>query len=814
MAKALEEYQRKRNFSKTSEPSGELDPSGQRRFCIQQHHASHMHYDLRLEHKGVLLSWAVPKGPSTDPDTKRLAMQTEDHPVEYLTFEGTIPRGEYGAGKMIVWDLGQYAMAEAGEDEQLMEKALKKGSIDIRFDGKKIKGLYKLVLTDREKRQWLFFKKKDEHANTGDFPPESVLTGRKVDDLDEENNPVAQVMKKGKGVAFPENFKPMLAKLSEDVFSRQGWIFEVKFDGYRCLVFKNGSKVRLISRNGKLLNENYPSLVEACQELQPDGVFDGEIIVADETGGGDFQQLQQYLNSGKEADLRLVLFDLLYLEGRDLSVLPLHLRKAALEKVLEPLSGKAIKYSRHIEERGAEYFEAAKKLNLEGIIAKKRDSIYQKGKRSNYWLKFKNVQDEDLPVVGLTPSSDTKRPFGALLLGRLDADGQLVYAGKVGTGFQKIAGKLMKQLEAHKTDEPPVESGEDVLFWVKPHFLAQVRYTEKTREGKLRHPSFQALRDDKFFQDKTEKPQPKPTVKPVLEAPEAEGLKFTNPDKIYFPKSGITKGDVIKYYEDMAGYILPHLQDRPLTLRRHPNGIKDDGFYQKDVKNEVPDFVETVDVKSRSSDKGTITYAMCNNRESLLFFANWGCVELHVANSRKGQIDYPDHIVFDLDPIGNSLDELKEAAAELKTMLDRWGFNFGLKTSGSRGVHLYLPVEPRYTHEQIRSASQVVARLWHRQLPELTSLERMPAKRQNKIYLDYLQNGRSKTMAAPYSLRVKEQAPVSMPLLWDEFEMLKSLKDYRLENLPELMHQREDAWKNLYRNRIKLEDLVAKIEEG
>lgn len=811
---SLEEYQRKRDFSKTSEPGGEVTESGQKRFCIQQHHASRMHYDLRLEHKGVLLSWAVPKGISTDPDTKRLAVQTEDHPVEYLTFEGTIPKGEYGAGKMIVWDLGTYSVKGEGDEEKLTEKQLQKGSLDFYLEGKKARGIYKLVLTDREKRQWLLFKKKDEFADSKGFSPESVLTGRLVDELEEEDNPVARVMKEGKEVSFPENFKPMLAKPSEEVFSRDGWIYEVKFDGYRCLIYKKDDKVRLLSRNGHLLNEHYPDLVEACKELEPDGVFDGEIIVADETGGGDFQQLQQYLNSGKNAPLRLVLFDLLYLEGRDLSSLPLHLRKAALEKITEPLEGQIIRYSKHIEKRGAEYFEAAKKLNLEGIIAKKRDSNYHKGKRSNYWLKFKNVKDEDLAIVGLTPSTDSKRPFGSLVLARLDADGNLRYAGKVGTGFQKQAGNLKKQLKEHQSSEAILDIDEDILFWVEPHFLAKVRYTEKTKDGKLRHPSFQTLRDDKFFQQKAEKSPDSPTEKPVIEAPKNAGLNFTNLDKIYFPKSGIAKAHVINYYDQMSEYILPYLKNRPLTLRRHPNGIKDDGFYQKDVKNEVPEFVETVEVKSRSSDKGTITYALCNNKESLLFFANWGCVELHVANSRAESIEHPDHIVFDLDPIGNTLDELKEAATVLKKMLDKWELNFGVKTSGSRGVHMYLPVEARYTHDQIRSASHVIARLWHKQLPELTSLERMPAKRQNKIYLDYLQNGRSKTMAAPYSLRVKEQAPVSMPLCWDEFMQLESLRDYRLQNLPELMSKREDAWQDLYASPTTLEELVAKIEAG
>lgn len=831
----LKKYNEKRDFEKTSEPRGNRGKKSAQRFCIQQHHASHLHYDLRIENEGVLLSWAVPKGPSADPKVKRLAMETEPHPLEYLTFEGTIPKGNYGAGKMIVWDIGTFEIPEGGKNpDKVLSRAYEEGIIDIIFNGQKIKGLYKLVLTDKKKRQWLFFKKKDAFAGKGEFEKESVVSGRLVDEVEEADNPLAKVLKNSPVKPFPEVFKPMLAKLTDEIFDSKDWIYEVKYDGYRCLVFKKEGEIQLISRNGNNLNGNYPALVKAAADLAPDGVFDGEIIVANESGGGDFQLLQQYLQQNKaEQPIRLILFDLLYLHDRDLTQQPLILRKKALEKILEPVNNGFIKYSDHIEEQGTEFFSAAAKMNLEGVIAKKKSSVYLKNKRGTTWLKIKNVLDDDLPVIGVTPSPDKSRAFGALLLGQLSPEGKMAYAGKVGTGFSAARmKKIYSQLEEYKIAEPPVKLKEKVLFWVKPHLLAKVKYTEKTREGKLRHPSFLELRNDKFFNPEQKAPKEKKAMSKKVKTEKATTAKkekttskksagkatklsssqnFSNLDKVFFPDAGITKGDILQYYDEMSEYIIPFLKDRPLTLKRTPNGILDKGFYQKDVEGDVPSFVKTAKVTSTSGQNKTITYALCNNRETLLFLANWGCVELHSMNSRKQHIDNPDHIVFDLDPTGQDIEELKEAALTLKEMLDDWKIYSAIKTSGSRGLHIYVPIRPQYTHEQVRDTSYLIAKKWHQKLPKTTSLERMPDKRKNKVYLDFLQNGRSKTMASIYSLRVKPGAPVSMPLEWSELEALKSISDFNIHNVPELVKSRPNPWKDLYRHRQTLEAIVERL---
>lgn len=823
----LAEYQKKRDFSKTAEPKGKTGKKNAQRFCIQQHHARAKHYDLRIELSGVLLSWAIPKGPSDDPKVKRLAVETEPHPLEYLTFEGTIPKGSYGAGKMIVWDIGHYEIPDVKKNvNKILREQYDNGSIDIHFEGKKIKGLFKLVRTSKEKNQWLFFKKKDEFVKKLDFTAQSVLTGRAVTEVDEENNPVAQAMKAGTVKPFPEEFQPMLAKLSDITFSREDWLYEIKYDGYRCVVFKNGDEIRLISRNGNLLNKDYPEIIEAVRDIEPDGIFDGEIIAADETGGGDFQALQNYVRKGRKTELLLVLFDLVYLENRDLSTVPLYIRKAALEKILEPVKNNVLRFSSHIETEGEAYLEAAKELKLEGIIAKQKDSTYLKGKRTGTWLKFKNILDDDLPVIGLTETDDSGRAFGALLLGRTGPKGELLFAGKVGTGFtQKQTQKILKSLEEFKSDTPRAKTRDKIKFWVKPHILAKVKYAEKTADGKLRHPVFLELRKDKFYGDEAQKTNQMESVEVKSESernkpsrkkknPDAsQKVKRTNTDKIFFPEMGITKGDVLDYYDTIADHILPWLKDKPLTLVRTPNGIKDKGFYQKDVAGAVPDFVETVKVKSKSSDKDAITYAMCNNKNTLLFFANWGCVEFHMMNSLQGNLEHPEHIVFDLDPSGNDIEELKESAFVLKAMFDDWDIHCGLKTSGSRGLHIYVPLRPEYTHGQVRDTAHVIAKIWHQRIPKFTSLARMPDKRKNKIYLDYLQNGRSKTMAAPYSLRVREGVPVSLPITWEELSKLKSIRDYHINNVPELLENRDDPWKGLYRHRLKLETIVEAIEK-
>lgn len=824
----LREYKKKRDFKATPEPEGVKAGQGKHRFVVQKHDATRLHYDLRLEHKGVLLSWAVPKDPSTDPSVKRLAIQTEDHPVSYLKFEGIIPEGQYGAGNVIVWDIGTYQAPpykKVNDLEKMLSEQYKKGHIHLFFKGKKLKGEYSLVRTDQTNRHWLFFKVHDKYAGSDGLGPESVLSGLTVDEVGEggkarktrkkkKKEPTKKPLTRKGTDPFPEPFSPMLATLTDKVFSSKDWIYEVKYDGYRCLVFKKGPQVTLYSRNKIVLNNTYPKLVEAVKEIPGDFVLDGEIIVADKTGGGSFALLQQYLRSGKKGPIRLVVFDLLYFEGTDTTGMPLIQRKQFLEELLRPVKNESIHYSDHVEEKGEQYLAAAHKLGLEGIIAKRRDSPYRKNKRTAYWLKMKNVMDEDLVVVGLTPSTTSERAFGALLLAWPPENGKLRFAGKTGTGFRlKQTFELRKKLEKIATPKPPVETDEKALFWVQPKYYAVIKYSEITNDKKLRHPVFMGLRDDKYVGDEPKDTYKKTTraIPPTQENKTVSKVKLSNLDKVFFPKSNLLKGDIIAYYEEMSDTIIPYLRDRPMTLKRNPNGIQDKGFYQKDVQD-VPSYVHTILLPSKSSAKEELNYAMCNNKSALIFLANWGCVEMHVWNSTRHHLDYPDHIVFDLDPQDNSFEEVKEAATALKEMLDSWNIHYGLKTSGGDGLHFYLPLVPQYTHEQVRNAAHIIGKLWLRQLPGLGSLERMPANRKKKIYLDYLQNAKGKTMAAPYSLRAKEQAPVSTPLQWEELINLPSPRELNIHTVPERIKKNGDTWKGLYRHRLKLETLVEKLE--
>lgn len=816
MAK-LVDYNKKRDFKQTPEPEGKLGKKNEFRYCVQMHDATNLHYDLRIEYEGVLLSWAVPKGPSADPSKKRLAIQTEDHPISYLTFEGTIPKGNYGGGSMILWDLGHFSQPadKKGQKlEKMLDEQYKAGKIHLSFTGKKLKGEYSLIRTNKSKGQWLFFKVKDEHVSKKAFSEKSVLSGRKVTEVKEKDNALGKIMKEGKSQKFPKDFKPMLAKLSKEVFNDESWIFEVKYDGYRCLIFKEDDKVRILSRNGLNMNSKFQELVEAASVLPANCVLDGEIIVADKTGGGSFSKLQQFIKKSKKQSLRLVLFDLIYLEGRDFSDLPLIERKQALEKVMESIDSKLIKYSSHIEKKGKEYLKASKKLGLEGIMGKKKKSLYLKKKRSSDWLKFKNVNEDDFIVVGLTPSPSS-REFGSLILARPDKKGKFEFAGKVGTGFSKKSMKsIFNQLKKKKTKKGLVDAEEEVLFYTEPYYYAQVNYTEVTEEGKLRHPSFVTLREDKFYAEEAAKiAKPELSAKDEKEKIETpKGVKLSNTDKVFFPKENITKGDVISYYQQMVDHILPQLKNRPMTLKRTPNGIKDEGFYQKDVKDDLPKYLHTKSIASKSSEKDNITYAFCNNHKSLIFLANYGCVEMHCWNSREDKLNHPDHIIFDIDPPSKDFGKAKEATLILIKLLDELKINYGIKTSGSSGLHLYVPIQRKYTHTQVRDIAHIIAKIWLKKMGKKGSLERSPAKRKTQVYLDYLQNAKGKTMACPYSLRVKPGVPVSMPLSLDELEKIQSADEMNIATVPELMKKRKNPWEGLYDNRMKLEKIIESVE--
>jgi bifunctional non-homologous end joining protein LigD len=858
----LEKYNQKRNFSKTKEPKGiEKASSGALRFVVQKHAASHLHYDFRLEIDGVLASWAVPKGPSSDHDVKRLAMHVEDHPRDYIDFEGTIPEGEYGGGTVMVWDIGTYhaeGNEDASKDNSLMKKQLKEGSIKIVLNGSKLKGSYHLFSIKEDDKQWLLMKGKDEFADGKAFNEYSILTKRDFDAIAKgndvwksnrksttkkaaaaekterkEEDKMAHAAKSdgafsGDDLAdavklktFPEDWRPQLATLTDAAFDHEDWIFENKHDGYRALAQIQNKKTTLVSRNGLKFNSKYPEIAEALDGIAQDMILDGEIVVEDSKGKSNFQWLQKYEDNPGKGKLKFYVFDILYFQGYDLRGLELLLRKKIL-KALLPKKANII-YSEHTIANGINAFEAVQKKGGEGIIAKKCDSKYHTDKRSRDWLKIKTDKQQEMVIGGFTDPQGGRKGVGALLCGYYNGK-DLVYSGKVGSGFtEPVLEDLRKKLDRIPRKASPFSTApkEKNVHWVSPKLIAQLKFSEFTETGSMRHPVFLGLRADKDPKDITlEQPgisaekisdrnMNTPTKLPETKTKKSR-VEFSNPDKIFWPKEKITKGDVIDYYKSISEYILPYLKDRPQSLRRTPDGIKSDGFFQKDVAGKVPKWIKTRKIKSDSAEE-SIEWLICNDEETLLFLANWGCIELNPWSSRVGSLNNPDYIIFDLDPKGAPMKDIIKTAQKVKEVLDQLKVPAYIKTSGGNGLHVFIPVLPKYTYEQTRQFSHLVSQMVHRDLSEITSLERMPDKRKGKVYLDFLQNGRGKTMASIYSLRPREGAGVSTPLEWDEVDNSLDLKAFNIKTLPKRLQEKGDLWANFFEDAIDLKSILNKI---
>lgn len=891
----LADYNKKRDFNKTKEPKGKVKKSGKAlHFVVQKHAASHLHYDFRLETDGVLVSWAVPKGPSADPSVKRLAMHVEDHPMDYIDFEGTIPQGEYGGGTVMVWDTGTY-LAEGSDDVAESEKLLRKmhdeGNIKIALFGEKLKGSYHLVRMHGKEKEWLLMKGKDEHANKKEFGQKSVRTGRTLDEIAEdkksdvwESNHESNKDKKQDDIlddiensaetetgtetgigftaddvadakklkAFPDEWKPQLATLGENVINSDDWVYETKYDGYRALVMVNKQKVELVSRNGLSFNSKYKPLVEAFNIIKDDVILDGEIVVEDEKGISHFQWLQYFADNPDRGKLKIYVFDILYFNGYDGTPLTLLQRKKIL-KALLPKSDEII-YSGHIIGDGEKALAKVKKDGGEGLIAKKADSRYHVNKRSKDWLKIKVTKEQEMVIGGYTDPKGSRSGFGALLLGFYE-DGKLMYSGKVGTGFNEDSLKdlhdKLKGLERKTSPFDAVPKEERKAHWVTPKLVAQIKYSEWTETNSLRHPVFIALRDDKEAKEvrspltpeggtasgavkkqsketavkekvmhekkpvkkkKTDdiKPAPKKSSAKTKKGWDTDKVPVTHPEKVFWPEQGITKGDVINYYDAMSEYILPYIKDRPQSMRRTPNGIVKEGFFQKNVAGMVPDWAVTEKIHSESTDED-IEFLICNDKDTLIYMANLGCIEINPWSSRVGSIDNPDYIIFDLDPNEVGIKELVTTAKKVKEVLDGLGIKGYLKTSGGKGLHVFIPIKPKYTYEQSRDFSHIISMHVHDALPDITSLERMPKKRIGKVYLDFLQNGKGKTMACAYSLRPREGATASTPLDWDELNSKFDLKKYTIKTLPKRVKAKGDLWADFFDNAIDLGEVLGKM---
>ncbi len=789
----LKRYRDKRDPERTPEPYGDeaspraLAPGARAVFVVQQHAARRMHWDLRLEIDGVLASWAVPRGPSLDPAEKRLAVRTEDHPLEYARFEGIIPEGNYGAGAMIVWDVG--AWQPVGETAP--RDGLEAGKLDLRLEGHKLRGRFALVRTRGEGgRDWLLICKGKAPADAPELverEPASVLSGLRVEELRDGVARDAEVAEAATRAGAPRRrldaarLRPMLAETREEPFSDPAWLYELKYDGVRVLAERSGDAVRLLARTGAERTATYPEVARALAHL-PLGEFviDGELLVPDGAGGGSFERIQQRFTQTDrariargEVDNPVVLqaFDCLGAAGHDLRRLPLAERKRILARFAPRLG--VVRFADHVEGDGEALFRAAEQHGLEGVIAKRADSPYEAGRRSAKWIKVKAPRHGHLAVVGVLPGKGSRESLGSLALA-WQRDGELVHAGNAGSGLDDAAIEaILARVPELRVAEPAFAGAPERpprgTLWLRPVLVCEVRYTEVTGAGSLRQPVFLGLAEDVGV-DACHAPAalqgasasasaPEPAAAGDGTAAEPPRLELTRLDKVFWPVERYTKGDLLAWYEAAWPFLAPYLEDRPVVLTRYPDGIEGKHFYQKNAPEFTPAWVR------RASIDGT-DYFLCNDLETLLYVVNSGAIPLHVWSARVGDLEHPDWLILDLDPKEAPFSQVVAVARHLHALLEDLGAAHFAKTSGQDGLHVLLPLAGRLDHGAAKALGEAVARTVCSEIPELATIARPLAARGRKVYVDYLQNGRGKLIAAPLSVRPRPGAPVSMPLTW------------------------------------------------
>jgi bifunctional non-homologous end joining protein LigD len=897
---SLAKYKKKRDFTKTHEPKGKVNPSSKnkklRSFVVQKHNASRLHYDFRIESEsGVLISWAVPKGPSMDPSNKRLAVLVEDHPLDYLKFEGIIPPGNYGAGTVIVWDIGSY------RTEDSILKQLESGKISIELDGKKLRGRFTLIRT-RNKNQWLLIKVNDEFASNEDLTvthPESVLRSvsilqgvhednTKKDEKSgtEMNNRIncpsieqlnsnycignTDTDYNNKGTKdFFGRVKPMLAYPTDKAFNNKEWVFEIKWDGVRAILFKENGKIRIQSRTGNDITKKYPEIVNTAGEslMQcKSAIIDGEIVVLDDNGIPNFQAHQRRMNVESEKEILALsaevpctfyAFDVLYQENKSLKKLSYQERRGILSQILR--TNDRIKISDYIEEKGIDILKRSKELELEGIIAKHKSSIYREGLRSRDWLKIKNTKTQDCVIIGYTKGVGNRiNLFGSLLLAvYCTEEAKFRFVGHTGSGFDyELLDTVYSKLQEIKINSMPIDHLPYMnreTTWVKPVLVVEVKFNEWTKDGIMRTPIFLRFREDKkptectIEADNPAKRYSNNSDHEIKEESHSMAeVKISNPNKVYWPKTRehpeFTKKDLINYYEFIAQSILPHLKDRPLSLSRYPNGIYGKSFYHKNWEQAKPDFVKTAQVHSEQRNDN-INYLVCNNKESLLWIANLGCIEMHPWYSRINDFDscnsssllyeekcglnFPDFIVFDLDPYIYSGKERKgqepeynssgfrttvELALDLYDFLRELKISSYIKTSGKSGLHIYVPIINNYPYEQTRNFSEIIAKIMISKYPKKVTTEWNTSKRRGKVFFDYNQNSRGKTLASVYSLRPTASATVSMPIDWKKLDSILPT-EFTILSVPQLIRKNIDIWAGVLTEKQNISKIISKVQE-
>ncbi|MDE2762498.1 MAG: DNA ligase D [Gemmatimonadota bacterium] len=804
----LARYRAKRSASATDEPFGGGRAGGGHLFVVQKHRATSLHWDLRLEMDGVLVSWAVPKGPSPNQADKRLAVHVEDHPLEYADFEGVIPEGSYGAGPSIVWDRGLWTAVEDPRE------GMKKGKLLFELKGYKLRGRWTLVKTKGgADNHWLLIKERDAYEDpeggTGSYADDSILSGLTVEELGAGGDFGAGIRERARtagaarAAVTADAVRVMNAEPCEAPFSRAGWVFEIKYDGYRLLGEAGGGKARLVSRNGNDLTRVFPEVALALGRLPYRTlVLDGEVVVNDAAGFPSFRRIQKrgrLLRHGDIARAAVSLpatyyaFDILAFEGYDLRGLPLLERKALLRRVL-PSTG-PLRYSDHIPEQGEAMFRHIAGLGLEGVVAKRADSPYVGG-RSRRWLKIRILHTADLAIHGFTEPDAGRSGFGALHLAFRE-DGAFTYAGRVGTGFSSgLLEELGERLRGLPPAAPPAgaeAAGSGRHCWVAPELVAEVRYKEITEAGVLRHPSFLRLREDKPPEDCRPPGAGRRLAEPggsVRTEPERV-VHFTNLDKPFWPGDGYVKGDLVDYYRAVAPCILPYLADRPLVLTRFPDGIHGKSFFQKNAPDFAPPWIRRIRLYSEGSERD-LDYFVVDDLESLLYVANSGSIPLHIWQSRVADISRPDFCVLDLDPKGAPFADVVRIALFLRELCDEIGLPSFVKTSGSTGLHVLVPLGRQVTYEQSRNLGHLLALVAVQELDRIATVARLPSQREGKVYVDFLQNGHGRLIVAPYCVRPLPGAPVSAPLAWAEVGGGLSIADYTIKTVPDRMARRED----------------------
>jgi len=799
MDNKLNKYNQKRNFEKTPEPKGMTENPGEGlRFVVQLHLARSRHYDFRLEWNGTLLSWAVPKGPSYNTRDRRLAIHVEDHPLEYRNFEGTIPKGEYGGGVVMIWDEGYW------EPIVDVDEGLGEGMLKFVLKGRRLRGRWALVRlkakAGEKNDNWLFLKEKDEYIQDEDGMSEftfSVRSGRTAAEIEEG--------REEKIIKNPfDTTDVQLAKLVRTIPESDDWLYELKYDGYRIVAYAEGNSVRLMTRNGNDYSSRLYDISAAVADWTGGRavVLDGEVVITDASGRTDFQALQNYMKNRNSLKLTYIVFDLLALDGVDLRQQPLIKRKEMLESIMKDAPPK-LHYSRYVKGHGKESLKAACEADMEGIIGKKEDSVYS-GTRNGDWIKLKCSKRQEFVIGGYTLSDKRTRGVSSLLLGIYEGN-DLIYAGRAGTGMDKNEMMMLEsKFENIKRSEPPFKNPPDrrpneKIMWLEPELAAEIKFAEWTKDNLLRQASYKGLRTDKDTKEikrEEEKEMLQPTIEKHSEEKQAkinsdvliiEGVKISSPDKIIFNEPKVTKEDVVRYYSRISQRMLPYVRHRTLSIVRCPKGVSQSCFYKKHAD-------------ASSVGTGMIEdFFYIEDISGLIYEAQMGTLEFHICGSTVEQLDGPDMMVFDLDPDeGMDLSQVRQGVEDIKNILDELSLNSYLKTSGGKGYHVVVPLKPDADWEKFRDFAKRVAEVMEQKWPDRYTSNIRKAQRKDKIFIDWIRNTKGATSIAPYSLRAREGASVSMPISWDELYTVAPDGIDMKEAL--LRIERDDPWRDFFQN--------------